>query len=597
MAWDFSCVDWQAKLRAGEPPIPKLALNEPAADRAVSIYNRLRLHDVPGTPTRGTHGGEWFRQAVVRPLFGSQFGSLQDGTCRRELREIFLLVPKKNDKTGGGAAVMMTALFLNERPRGEFLLVAPSHAVAEIAFNACLGMIEEDDRAQRELDGKKGLLKHLFRTQPHLKKITHKDTGATLRVKTFDQKIVVGAKTVGVLLDEFWELAKHPKAANIIGQLSGGQLPIPEAFRLIITTQSDDVPVGVFKDKLHQAREVRDGTAKGGMMLPVLFELPEETMRSGAWRLPENWGLVNPNLDRSITIDGLKEIWADAEAAGEKEMRRAASQHFNIEIGMGLGTDRWAGADYWERRADKTITLDRILAICEVIVVGIDGGGADDLFGLVVMGRERGTKRWLVWSRGWCFRKVLDRRKSIASALLGFASAGELIIIDDDIEGEGVIPDIPSIVEVVKRIKDAGLLSCVAMDPEGLGAMVDALGEIGVRSDDKNLFGIDQRGHKLMNSLRSIERKLIDGTFRHSDCGLMNWCVDNVKIEATASAMRATKQFAGDRKIDLFMAMLDAGDRMSLNPEVQGKSIFDNAAWWDTPATKDVKNVAVRAQG
>jgi phage terminase large subunit-like protein len=573
MAWDFACIDWEAKLRAGLPPIPDLPLNTIAADKAVNIYNRLRLHDVPGTPTRGEAGGEWFRQAVVRPLFGSQFGSVRDGSCSREIREIFLLVPKKNDKTGGGAAVMMTALYLNERPRGEFLLVAPSHAVAEIAFAACVGMIEEDDRAQREINGKRGLLKDMFRVQTHLKKITavrkpdgSPGTGARLSIKTFDQKIVVGSKTVGVLLDEFWELAKHPKAANILGQLSGGQLPIPEAFRLIITTESDDVPVGVFKDKLHLAREVRDGHAKDGKMLAVLYEFSESMMKSGAWRIPENWGLVNPNLDRSISIAGLQELWAEAEGKGDAEMRRAASQHFNIEIGMGLGTDRWVGADYWEKRADKTITFEYILANCEVVVVGIDGGGGDDLFGLVVMGRETGTKRWLVWSKGWCFRKVLERRKSIASALLDFEKAQELVIINDNIEGEGVLPDLPSIVEVVKQIDDVGLLSCVAMDPEGLGAMVDALAEIGVTEQDKKLFGIDQRGHKLMNALRSIERKLIDGTFRHSDSGLLNWCVNNLKIEATATAFRATKQFAGDRKIDLAMAMFDAADRMSTNP-------------------------------
>lgn len=563
MAWDLSCPDWEQKLREGKPPIPDLPLDSAAADRAVNVYNRLRLHDVVGTPTRGEAGGEWFRQAVVRPLFGS----VDAASGSRFIREIFLLVPKKNDKTGGGAAVMMTALILNQRPRGEFLLVAPSHAVAELALNACIGMIEEDDRAQQELDGKKGLLKHLFRVQPHIKKITHRQNGATLRIKTFDQKIVVGSKTVGILLDEFWELAKAPKATNIIGQLRGGQLPIPEAFRLIITTQSDDVPVGIFKDELARARQIRDGHVKGGMMLPVLYEFPKTVMQSGAWRDAETWALVNPNLGRSIKIDGLREIWSDAESAGDAEIRRAASQHFNIEIGSGLGgTDRWAGTDYWEKRGDRSITLKSLLERCEVIVVGIDGGGADDLFGLCVMGRETGTRRWLVWSHGWCFQKVLDRRKSIASALTDFAKAGELTICDDNIEGEGLIPDIPAIIGVVKEIDEAGLLGCVAMDPEGLGAMVDALAEIGVTQEEKKLFGIDQRGHKLMNALRSIERKLIDGTFRHSDSGLMNWCVANLKIEATATAFRATKAFAGDRKIDLAMAMFDAGDRMSLNP-------------------------------
>jgi phage terminase large subunit-like protein len=466
---------------------------------------------------------------------------------------------------------MMTALFLNKRPNGEFLLVAPSHAVAEIALNACLGMIQADDLTQRAIDGKKGLLRHMFKIQPHIKKITHvrnqdgsPGTGATLRIRTFDQKIVIGAKTVGIMLDEFWELAKNPKASNIAGQLRGGQLPIPEAFRLIISTQSDEPPIGIFREELHKARSIRDGDVTG-LMLPVLYEYPQSMMRSGAWRLPENWAYVNPNMTRSITLDGLQEIWTDAEAKGDSEIRRAASQHFNIEIGMGLPTDRWAGVDYWEKRGDKSITLDYILEHCEVVVVGIDGGGADDLFGLVVMGRETGTRRWLVWSHGWCLSRVLERRKSIASTLLGFETANELTICDDNIDDEGTIPDIPAIIEIVKQVNDAELLACVAMDPEGLGALVDALAEIGITQADKKLEGVSQ-GYRLMNAIKSIERKLVDGTLRHSNNGLMNWCIENLKIEPTATAIRATKQFAGDRKIDLAMAMFDAADRMSMNP-------------------------------
>lgn len=567
MAWDLSCRDWERRLREGLPPVPDLPLNKEAADQAVAVYNRLRLHDVVGTPTRAEAGGEWFRQAVVRPLFGSKFGSLKDGTCHREIREIFLLVAKKNDKTGGGAAVMMTALILNERPRGEFLLVAPSHSVAELAFNACVGMIEEDDRAQRDLDGKVGLLKHLFRVQPHLKKITHRENGATLRIKTFDQKIVVGAKTVGILLDEFWELAKGPRAANIMGQLRGGRHPIPEAFRLIITTQSDDPPVGIFKSELHKARMIRDGKATAAT-LPVLFEFPERMMRSGEWRDPKNWEMVNPNArlegrkSSSVTIPGLIEDWDEALIAGDSEIRRWASQHLNIEIGMGLHSDRWAGADYWEQRTDKSITLESILKRCEAIVVGVDGGGLDDLFGLVVLGREIGTRKWLCWSHGWCHRGVLTRRKSIASALETFAAAKELTIVDDS------LGDISAIVGIIGRINSAGLLACVAIDPEGLGALVDALAEIGITQEAKQIEGVSQ-GFRLMNAIKTIERKLVDGTLLHSVSGLMDWNIDNLKIEATATAIRATKIHAGDAKIDLAMALMDAGAMMGTNPAVK----------------------------
>jgi phage terminase large subunit-like protein len=49
---------------------------------------------------------------------------------------------------------------------------------------------------------------------------------------------------------------------------------------------------------------------------------------------------------------------------------------------------------------------------------------------------------------------------------------------------------------------------------------------------------------------------------------MMDWCVGNVKIEPTATALRATKQNAGDAKIDPWCAMMDAATVMVRNPEV-----------------------------
>ena len=47
----------------------------------------------------------------------------------------------------------------------------------------------------------------------------------------------------------------------------------------------------------------------------------------------------------------------------------------------------------------------------------------------------------------------------------------------------------------------------------------------------------------------------------------MTWCASNLKIEATATSIRATKASAGDAKIDAAMALFNAADLMSANPE------------------------------
>ena len=100
-----------------------------------------------------------------------------------------------------------------------------------------------------------------------------------------------------------------------------------------------------------KARAIRDGKLVGAM-LPVLYEFPDNIVLSGEWRDPINWWMVNPNHGRSITIDRLKQDFDGAQAAGEQEIRRWASQHVNVEIGLALRSERWVGAEYWEVCAD-----------------------------------------------------------------------------------------------------------------------------------------------------------------------------------------------------------------------------------------------------
>ena len=545
--WNFACpAGWEEKLRRGESLVPPLPLDKAEAKRAVDIFNKLRLPDVPGQPRMLDAAGEWQRD-IVRAIFGS----IVDGV--RRVPELLVMVPKKSSKTTMGAAITLTAMLMNVRPRAEFIYIGPTQEVADLAFQQTVGMIEADEYLAKR-----------FHLAHHTKTITDRRNKTRLKVKTFDMKVVTGSKPAFILLDELHLMATINGADRVIGQIRGGMLPNPEAALVMITTQSDQKPAGIWKTELEKARLIRDG--KGGsnpILLPVLYEFPPDLQKDETyWRDPKNWPPILPNLGKSIDPDRLVEDYENNGKANAEAETIWVSQHLNIEIGVGHKNDGWAGAKYWAQGEDAAITLEELIERCEVIVVSLDGGGLDDLYGVNVLGREKGSRDWLSWSHAWCHEGVLDRRQSIASRLLDFQAAGDLTIYDvagDDIDG---------IIELISTVKDRGLLGAVAVDPAGLGEMVERLAEIDVTVENKLLVGAPQ-GFGMMNAIKTAERKLQNGTLRHAKSSLMDWCVGNVKIEPMATAIRATKQNAGDAKIDPWAALMNGVWMMSRNPEAQ----------------------------
>lgn len=552
MAWDLSCPDWQQRLVEGRSLVPTLPLY-PAGDVGVAAFNKLKLHDVHDQPTMAEAGADWFRD-IVRALFGS----VDPITRQRYIREIFVLVSKKNNKTSGGALLMLTALLLNRRPSAAFLMTGPFQKTMETAFMAASMAIELDPVLQKKLW-----------IQDHMNKITHRETGATLEIITFDPAIITGQKVSGgCLLDELHVIGKMPKANKTMTQIRGGLLPFPEAFLLTITTQSDDPPTGVFLDDLTKARGVRDGKLQS-LTLPVLYEFPLAIQADPdmPWKNPELWHQVNPNMGLSVHKPDLIQLYNDAIEKGEGELRIWASQHLNIEIGLSLHAGRWAGAEFWQQCAGEITSLDELLRRSEVVTVGIDGGGLDDLLGLCVLGREAGTGKWLHWAYAWAHEIVLTRRKEIRTKLEEFQKAGHLTIVQkpgDDVKAVGAI---------VRRIKQQGLLPdefCIGVDAVGIGDIYIELTSGESPLDHKQISAVPQ-GWKLNGAIKTWGRKLAGKEVEHEDSPLMAWCVGNAKETPVGNAVAITKQVSGSAKIDPLMATFNAGELMMRNPPAARK--------------------------
>lgn len=555
MAWDLSCPDWWDRLQSGRSLVPDLPLWTDEAARAVRIFNKLRLADVPGTPTMEEAGGDWFRD-IVRAMFGC----VNPVTRERMIRELFGLVPKKNSKTTDGALLMLTALLLNQRPRAGFVMTAPVQDVANLAFDAAAGAIDLD-----------GVLAKKFHVRHHLKTILHRETKAELEIMTFDPSVLTGQKiSGGALIDELHVCAKMAKAPKALRQIRGGMLPFPESFLAFITTQSDEPPVGVFADELQKARDIRDGKREGAM-LPVLFEFPKEIQESQdrQWEKPALWPLVTPNLGKSITLERMLADYADAKATSESELRVWASQHLNIQIGMALHAASWVGAEFWDQNADETLTFESLLDRSEVIVAGIDGGGLDDLLGLVLVGRERGTRKRLVWAHAWAHEIVLKRRKEIEPKLRDLEKAGDLTIV--------AVPgrDVQEVADRIVQVRDRGLLPAengIGVDSVGIDAIVEELTSPERKFSKDEIVAVSQ-GWRLNGAIKQTERDLAGGEIVHAGQPLMSWGVGNAKTEPKGNAITITKAASGTAKIDPLMALFDGMTLMALNPAPRKKKL------------------------
>lgn len=542
----FACPDWWERIKAGQTPMASVPLNQAKAAKALAFFNRLRLPDVPGTPTLGEACGDWFREILCAFL-----ASEDPDTRQRLVWELLCMVPKKNSKTTYVAGLGLTALYMEEAPNRQMLIVAPSQNISERCFDQAQGMIRLDPR-----------LDAIFKVQDHIKRLTRMRTGTALDVKSFDTSIVTGEIPILTIVDEVHELGKKAKAAAVMQQIRGGGITMQGGQLLMITTQSDEVPAGIWKTELSKARKIRDGKAGDSpIMLPVLYEFPADLQRNQAfWRDKRNWRYLLPNIGRSIDPKRLADDYENNGKATQEAEQIWASQHLNIEIGVGLGDDGWGGAEYWELRADPNLTLESLMKRCEVAVVGADGGGLDDLFGVCVIGREKVTRRWLIWCHAFAHPKVLERRKEIAAQLRDFEEEGSLTFCE-------VSEYVKKIAAIAAKLRDAGLLpekNAVGFDPNNIAAFVDALALEGI--DGVMLHRLRQ-GPALSPALWGLEHKLSDNTLSHDGSALMAWSVGNVKIEVKGNGNMATKQAAGRAKIDPVIAMLCAAILMSWNPE------------------------------
>ncbi len=544
--WTTACPDWEERIVAKQSLMPCEPLFPQVADVAERIFKELILVDVMGSPKMGDVTLEWVIE-FVRAIFGAYDPS----TKRRLIREFFLLISKKNTKSTIAAGVMLVALLLNDRLSAELIILAPTKEVADNSFNPIRDFIRADEE-----------LSAMINVSEHTKTVTHLGTGATLKVIAAESNAAAGKKASIILIDEVWLFGKRANAESMFREAKGGLASRPEGCVIYLSTMSDEVPCGVFKQLLDYARDVRDGIKEDKGFLPLIYEFPKHLVEAGEHLKPENFYITNPNLGASVDLEYLISEFKKVQDAGEESLRDFLAKHLNIEIGMNLRANRWAGAEYWNQQK-HVFGLDQIIEQSDVITLGIDGGGLDDLLGFAALGRlKRDPRIWWLWNHAWANKTALERRKENIPKYQDFQTEQSLTVVDQ------VGDDIDQLAAIAKKVYDSGKLNKIGLDPLGLGGLLDGLLEAGIPEDA--MFGVPQ-GHKLMSYILTTERKLAEGNLFHAGQQLMTWAAGNARVVMIGNGMRITKQESGIGKIDPLIATFNAVALMSMNPEPSTK--------------------------
>lgn len=460
------------------------------------------------------------------------------------------MLPTHNSSIAAG--VMLAALILNHRPSAEFLILGPTKEAADNAFKPVRDMIN----AEPELQDR-------FQIQEHIRTITDRLNKAVLKVVAADSGTVTGKKATGVFIDELHEFGTSPKAAHMLTEATGGLASRPEGFVFYCTTQSSEPPAGVFKAKLDYARQVRDGEIVDKRFLPIIYEFPPEWIEKKKHFDLKNAYVTNPNWGLSVDEAFMEQKYQEAQVAGIGAVKDFHSKHLNVQTSMVLRADRWPGAEFWEPHGNKKLSLAELLRRSEVVTVGGDGGGLDDLLALTVIGRCRDSGRFLLWAHAWAHPSVLERNKQYATILQDCEKAGDVSFV------EKIGDDVDELAGYCKQVFESGLLYKIGLDPAGVGAIVDALIKAGIPQEQ--ITGVSQ-GWRLGSAITTLERLLAQGSVEHCAQPLMTWCVSNARVEQRSNSKLVTKQASSEGKIDPLMAAFNAVELMNHNPEAPRKS-------------------------
>ena len=299
---------------------------------------------------------ELWQKAILSCLFGV----LDPKTGKRQFRECFLVVARKNGKTLFSSAIAKYVWYIKGGYGARVMCIAPKLDQADLVYNAVwqMTMLDPDwQNLKEEVQASKDYHNTKQKDDSELARHTMTDlripaTNSTVKKIAFSAKKSDGFNPSLAICDEVaaWEGDKGLKQYEVLKSAMGAREIGDNPAILLSCTTSGYVNDSIYDELMKRSTRFLLGESKETRLLPFLYMIDD----LDKWNDINELRKSNPNLGVSVTVDYLLEEIAVAEGSLSKKAE-FITKYCNLKQNSSLA---WLPAKLVENASDKPLNID-----------------------------------------------------------------------------------------------------------------------------------------------------------------------------------------------------------------------------------------------
>lgn len=293
---------------------------------------------------------ELWQKAIVSAIFGI----LDKKTHRRQFREIFLLVGRKNGKSLFAAAIMAYVAYIDGEYGSELYCLAPKLDQADIVYDSFYKITQAEEELAEA-------------TKKRRSDIYIAELNTTIKKIAFNAKKADGFNPTMTTNDEMeaWPGDQGLKQYEVMVSGTGARTePIT-----LSTSTAGYVNDGIFDELMKRSTAFLKGSSKERRLLPFLYMIDDLEK----WNTKEELAKANPNLGVSVQWEFFEEQIAIALQSLSKKAE-FMTKYCNIKQNSSIA---WLDYETVAKAAGQPYTLDDFRGC--YCVAGIDLSRTTDL--------------------------------------------------------------------------------------------------------------------------------------------------------------------------------------------------------------------------